>query len=219
MAAKSQKNPRGRPPHDDVLTPAEWRVVDAVRHGMSNPQIARRQGVSLDAVKFHVANALTKLGLADRRALRQWDGIRRDSALAAGGAAAGQATTFGAIAQISRSVADVAAAEAWYGGVLGLTHLYSFPGMAFFDCGGVRLYLAQHAKPAPESILYFQVADIRAEHARLATRGVAFASAPHRIHRWDDGAEEWLAIFQDNEGRPLGLMSHAPAPESAAAGG
>ena len=49
---------RGRPPHDDVLTPAEWRVVEGVRHGMTNPEIARRQGVSLDAVKYHVANAL-----------------------------------------------------------------------------------------------------------------------------------------------------------------
>jgi hypothetical protein len=27
---------RGRPPHDDVLTPTEWRVVHAVQHGMSN---------------------------------------------------------------------------------------------------------------------------------------------------------------------------------------
>ena len=25
---------RGRPPFDDVLTPAEWKVVEAVRHGI-----------------------------------------------------------------------------------------------------------------------------------------------------------------------------------------
>ncbi|MGE3697155.1 MAG: LuxR C-terminal-related transcriptional regulator, partial [Dehalococcoidia bacterium] len=47
---------RGRPRHPDVLTPAEWRVVNAVRHGMSNRVIAERRGISLDAVKFHVAN-------------------------------------------------------------------------------------------------------------------------------------------------------------------
>lgn len=208
---------RGRPPHDDVLTPAEWRVVDAVRHGMSNPQIARRQGVSLDAVKYHVANALAKLGLADRKALRQWDGVRRDSALGVS-RSAGAAQPLGPLAQIARSVADVAAAEAWHRDVLGLTHLYSFPGMAFFDLGGTRLYLAQHDKPGSESILYFEVADIRAEHARLEARGVAFTSAPHRIHRWDDGAEDWLAFFSDNEGRPLALMSHVAA-EPAVAGG
>src|SRR5579864_189029 len=58
---------RGRPPHEDLLTPAEWRVVESVRHGMSNPEIARRQRVSTDAIKFHVANALQKLGFASRR--------------------------------------------------------------------------------------------------------------------------------------------------------
>jgi len=51
---------RGRPPHADLLTPAEWRVVEAVRHGLSNPEIAARRGISLDAVKFHVANVLQK---------------------------------------------------------------------------------------------------------------------------------------------------------------
>jgi DNA-binding NarL/FixJ family response regulator len=55
---------RGRPRHPDLLTPAEWRVVDAVRHGMGTRQIARRRGVSPDAVKFHVANALHGAGAA-----------------------------------------------------------------------------------------------------------------------------------------------------------
>ena len=62
---------RGRPPHDDLLTPGEWRVVEAVRHGLSNREIASRRGISLDAVKFHVANALEKLGLASRGELRR----------------------------------------------------------------------------------------------------------------------------------------------------
>ncbi|HWO74095.1 MAG TPA: LuxR C-terminal-related transcriptional regulator, partial [Dehalococcoidia bacterium] len=73
---------RGRLRHPDVLTPAEWRVVEGVRHGMTNREIARGQGVSLDAVKFHVENAVAKLGLEGRRALRFWRGVRRDSALA-----------------------------------------------------------------------------------------------------------------------------------------
>ncbi|MGN6453418.1 MAG: response regulator transcription factor [Steroidobacteraceae bacterium] len=66
------RNRRGRPPHADVLTPTEWRVVHAVQHGLSNRAIAARRGISTDAVKFHVSNALSKLGLADRRALRRW---------------------------------------------------------------------------------------------------------------------------------------------------
>ena len=52
---------RGRPPVDDVLTPAEWRTVHAVQHGLTNRQIAERRGISVDAVKYHVANALEKL--------------------------------------------------------------------------------------------------------------------------------------------------------------
>jgi len=63
---------RGRPPSDDVLTPTEWRVVHAVQHGMSNRQIAARRGISLDAVKYHVANAVAKLGVANRQGLRRW---------------------------------------------------------------------------------------------------------------------------------------------------
>ena len=58
---------RGRPPSEDVLTPSEWRVVHAVQHGLSNREIARRRGISVDAVKYHVANAVAKLGVDQSR--------------------------------------------------------------------------------------------------------------------------------------------------------
>ena len=74
-------NRRGRPPHPDVLTPTEWRIVDAVRHGMGNRMIARARGISLDAVKFHIENAVGKLGLDSRAGLRNWRGAPFDSAL------------------------------------------------------------------------------------------------------------------------------------------
>lgn len=66
------KPPRGRPPHADVLTPAEWRVLHAVQHGFSNPAIARRMGVSVDAIKYHLRNIRDKTGLTQRRALQQY---------------------------------------------------------------------------------------------------------------------------------------------------
>jgi DNA-binding CsgD family transcriptional regulator len=65
-----------------VLTPAEWGVVNGVRHGMNNRMIARARGISLDAVKFHIENAIGKLGLENRAALRQWRGAPFDSVLA-----------------------------------------------------------------------------------------------------------------------------------------
>jgi len=203
---------RGRPPHPDILTPAEWRVVEAVRHGMRSPEIARRQGITRDAVKFHVANALSKLGFASRNELRRWDGIRRDSALYAKERMMGE-VALGSIGQIARHVANIEAARAWYGDVLGLPHLYSFGNMAFFDCGGVRLFLsADHGSNPRDSLIYFRVDDIREAHDALATRGVDFIHAPHMIHRHDDGTEEWMAFFNDNEGRPLSIMSQVKFP-------
>ena len=41
----------------------------------------------------------------------------------------------------------------------------------------------------------------------LSRRGVEFTNAPHMIHRHPDGTEEWLAVFKDNEGRPLAIMA------------
>jgi DNA-binding CsgD family transcriptional regulator/catechol 2,3-dioxygenase-like lactoylglutathione lyase family enzyme len=207
------KRPRGRPPFADILTPAEWRVVEAVRHGMSNPQIAKRQGVSLDAVKFHVANALLKLGLPSRAELRRWDGVREGSALKhrSKEAVMSADTAPTGLAQICRTTADLEAAKAFYGEVLGLPLLYAFPGMAFFQLGEARLYLQQTDKAAPESILYLRVGDIHAAHTRLAAAGVDFFNAPHLIHRHPDGTEEWMAEFRDNEGRPLALMCQARA--------
>jgi catechol 2,3-dioxygenase-like lactoylglutathione lyase family enzyme len=177
---------------------------------MSNPQIARRQGVSVDAVKFHVANALTKLGLPSRAELRRWDGVRGDSPLKGRRSTMVTQTRLGPLAQIARTVPDIEAAKTWYGQTLGLELIYAFPGMAFFRLGDARLYLHQ-GEPGPESILYFRVDDIHAAHAALSGRGVGFVNAPHMIHRHPDGAETWLAEFRDPEGRPLALMCEVAA--------
>ena len=198
---------RGRPSYRDILTPAEWRVAEQVRHGMSNRMIAERHGVSADAIKFHLSNILQKLGFSSRLELRRWDGVRRDSNLGKRERSMETETSFGAIGQIARSVRDIDAASAWYGGVLGLRHLYTYGTLAFFDCGGTRLFLSQGDGGAAESILYFRVDDIHADWQRLESKGVALTHAPHMIHRHDDGTEEWMAFFTDNEGRPLALMS------------
>ncbi len=204
---------RGRPPFQDQLTPSEWKVVEAVRHGLSNPQIASRQGVGIDAVKYHVGNALHKLGLKSRMELRQWTGVARASALGPVKESIEMDLKLGAIGQIARTVKDAAAARRWYGDVLGLPHLFSFGKLAFFDCNGVRLFLSEGDGGEAHSILYFAVPDIHSAHRVLQSRGVEFASAPHMIHKHADGIEEWMAFFKDLDGHPLALMSRA-APRS-----
>ncbi|HKJ16069.1 MAG TPA: VOC family protein [Xanthomonadales bacterium] len=199
---------RGRPPHNDILTPAEWRTVHSVRHGLTNQQIADRRGISLDAVKYHVANAIAKLGVANRKALKSWTGSPKDSHLHQMEAAMNDESEYICVGQIARSVKDIEATETWYRDVLGLDHLYTFGDLAFFDCGGTRLMLSQaEDSPGDESLVYLRVADINATHQRLSEHGVEFISAPHMIHKHDDGVEEWMAFFNDLEGRPLAVMS------------
>lgn len=67
----------GRPPHPDVLTPSEWRVLEQLRAGRPNAEIAVRLGISVNTVKYHVSNILGKLELADRESAAAWDGAPR----------------------------------------------------------------------------------------------------------------------------------------------
>lgn len=202
----NSKRERGRPAHPDILTPAEWRVAEGVRHGLTNPQIAARQSISTDAVKFHVSNILSKLGLRDRGELQLWRGVAEDSAMKGRNAMpANQSISH--IGQIARTVSDIAAARDWYRDVLQLEHLFDAGTLAFFACGQTRLMLSE-GEAGPESILYFSVDDIHAEWTALETRGAKLVSAPHRIHTHEDGSEEWMGFVEDNDGRPIGLMSH-----------
>ncbi|HEX2884347.1 MAG TPA: VOC family protein [Candidatus Limnocylindria bacterium] len=207
---------RGRPPHPDVLTPAEWAVLDWVRHGVRRAEIARRRGTSLDAVKYHLANISGKLGVTTRE-LRHWPGVPAAGHVQSPPSRSTDPTmppttasvTLRDIGQVSLSIRDVERATRFYGQALGLPHLFTFGDLAFFDAGGVRLYL--HRKdPAdwqPGSVLYFRVGDIHAAVESLSARGVTFSGAPHRIHTHDDGSEEWMAFFEDGEGNTLALMS------------
>lgn len=87
-----------------------------------------------------------------------------------------------------------------------MPHLYTFGTLAFFDAGGTRLMRSQSDDPAAtESLLYFRVDDVEAACRRLQDAGVALRQAPHLVHRHADGREEWMACFDDPEGRPLAL--------------
>jgi methylmalonyl-CoA/ethylmalonyl-CoA epimerase len=121
------------------------------------------------------------------------------------------------IGQIAVTARDLDRAAAFYEQVLGLRKLFAFPGLAFFDAGGVRLMLSKPEKGEfdhPTSILYFRVEDIAAAHDSLRARGVVFEEAPHRIARLSDH-DLWIGGFRDSEGNFLALMSEV-RPEGAA---
>jgi DNA-binding CsgD family transcriptional regulator/catechol 2,3-dioxygenase-like lactoylglutathione lyase family enzyme len=212
---------RGRPPYPDILTPAEWRVVDWLRHGVSRREIARRRRTSIDAVKYHIANITAKLGVAGSAELRQWPGYPITSALAARQRSRKEhpmtTTTLelGPIGQVSMLSRDVARTEAFYRDTLGLPHIFTFGDLAFFDMGGVRLYLHVVGEDEwrPSSTVYFVVDEIHPAFDELRARGVKTIGAPHVIYTDDQtGTEEWMAFFEDPDGNTLALMSRVSPP-------
>ena len=116
------------------------------------------------------------------------------------------------IGQIGIVVHDVERATAFYRDVLGMRFLFAFPGLAFFDCDGVRLMLSKPEKAEfdhPSSILYFRVTDIQQAAASLRARDVRFDDEPHLIARMPDH-DLWMTFFRDLDGNPLALMSEVP---------
>jgi catechol 2,3-dioxygenase-like lactoylglutathione lyase family enzyme len=114
----------------------------------------------------------------------------------------------GPIAQILIPVADVERASAWYRDVLGIPYLFAFPGMAFLDAHGVRLYLASPTEPGFDgrATLYFRVPDIDTAVAELEGRGVVFSGRPHMI--FDDGSTQtWMCFSKDPDGNNVALLS------------
>jgi methylmalonyl-CoA/ethylmalonyl-CoA epimerase len=114
------------------------------------------------------------------------------------------------LGQIAINAKDVERAAAFYQDTLGLTLLFKAPpGLAFFDCGGVRLMLGRAEKPEfdhPSSILYFAVPDIQAAYGKLKENGVRFEDEPHMVARMPTH-DLWMTFFRDSEENLLALMS------------
>ena len=114
------------------------------------------------------------------------------------------------LGQIAINAHDVERATAFYQNALGLKLLFKAPpGLAFFDCGGVRLMLTQPEKPEfdhPSSVLYFAVPDIGSAFGKMKESGVHFEDEPHLITRMRTH-DLWMTFFRDSEDNLLGLMS------------
>ncbi len=124
------------------------------------------------------------------------------------------------IGQLAIPVADLERALAFYRDVLGLRFLFQAPpGLAFLDCGGVRLMLSR-ARPGeatpPAGVIYYRVADLDAAYVTLQSRGASFVDEPHPIARLPDH-ELWMVFLRDPDGHLLALMAERPLPPEGAA--
>ena len=113
------------------------------------------------------------------------------------------------LGQIALTVRDVERSVAFYRDTLGLRFLFApAPTLAFLMIGDVRLMLSApegEFAPGSSTVLYLRVADIDAEHAVLASRGVRFVDAPHLVARMPDH-ELWMCFFRDPDEHLLALM-------------
>jgi catechol 2,3-dioxygenase-like lactoylglutathione lyase family enzyme len=112
------------------------------------------------------------------------------------------------IGQVLVPVTDIERATAFYRDALGIPFLFAYPGMAFFDADGIRLYLATPETPAfaGRTTLYFRVRDIHEAVAALEGRGVVFGGRPHVVHT-DGSTQLWMCFTTDPDGNNIGLMS------------
>lgn len=113
------------------------------------------------------------------------------------------------IGQVALTVREVDRSVAFYRDAVGLRFLFApAPTLAFFDVGGTRLMLSAPEgdfTPGSSSVLYFEVADIIAEHAAMLTRGVEFVDEPRLIARMPDH-DLWMCFFRDPDAHMLALM-------------
>ena len=114
------------------------------------------------------------------------------------------------IGQVAVNVADLEAAVSFYRDTLGMKFLFQVPGLAFFDCNGVRLLLDELAGwQHPGSILYYKVDNIQEAYQILAQQDIEFQQKPHLVAKMPDH-ELWIAFFEDPSNNLLALMSEIP---------
>jgi methylmalonyl-CoA/ethylmalonyl-CoA epimerase len=124
------------------------------------------------------------------------------------------------VGQLAIPVADLERSLKFYRDALGLRFLFQAPpGLAFLDCGGVRLMLsrAQEGEATPPAgVIYYRVSDLNAAYIALRTREADFVDEPHLIARLSDH-ELWMVFLRDPDDHLLGLMEERPLAREGAA--
>ena len=116
------------------------------------------------------------------------------------------------IAQIELHCTNLAAAELFYCGALGLAKVAQFGDSLFVKCGEVNLIIQASPDPkVPGNMIYFSAdGSVHEATAALQARGVVFKQTPRRIARNHEGYDIWLGFFDDPWANPLALLANMP---------
>ena len=112
------------------------------------------------------------------------------------------------ILQIAITAKQIERATAFYRDVLGLRLLMNAPNMAFFDCSGIRLYVASGEgteHQGASSSIYFRTNDISGLLELLKEKSVSIHQEPRILAKMPDH-DLWLMWIRDSEGNLLGVM-------------
>ena len=117
------------------------------------------------------------------------------------------------IGQIAIAVRDIKKATEFYRDKLGLDLLFEVPsGMAFFDCGGVRLMITEKngdVKDHNTSVIYYRVDDMDTATKNLKANGITFTREPQMAVKMPDH-ELWIGFLRDLDENLIGIMSEVP---------
>ncbi len=117
------------------------------------------------------------------------------------------------IGQIAIAVSDIKKAVEFYKDKLGLSLLFEAPpGLAFFDCGGVRLMLTTlqgDEKDHRTSVIYYKVSDMSAATESLKEKGITFVAEPEMTAKMDDH-ELWIGFIRDPDENLVSIMAEVP---------
>ncbi|PEJ27079.1 VOC family protein [Bacillus pseudomycoides] len=113
------------------------------------------------------------------------------------------------IGQIGVPVKDLNRALDFYKEKLGLSLLFNTNSMAFFECNGLRLMLTLPEKEEfalSNSVIYFEVNNIKDTYERLLGKEVTFIDEPHVVAKMGQ-TETWMVFFKDTEDNTHALVS------------
>ena len=121
------------------------------------------------------------------------------------------------IGQIAIAITDIKKAVDFYKNILGLKLLFeSPPGLAFFDCGGIRLMLTTlqgQERDHKTSVIYYKVDDIKNTTKRLKSKGIVFIQEPQFVAKIEN-YELWIGFIRDQDENLIGIMAEIPSNHS-----